>query len=187
MPKPRCSQIFMGKIFKFERRCFASKLQEGIHTKKIWLLHIQIAIVCSVRLNIWYDQILDITAHNDYILNSRNVGKLQTVDTRPFSSIFWMGMGTRLRRANHRLVLYVYQWFYNVQSTSDGGQPCLRDNRASALSAKFCTDQEPKKLSGYGIVGCLHFVIMYGCQWECILYLNKMFVKVRCPYFRSSK
>lgn len=39
----------------------------------------------------------------------------------------------------------VYQWYYNVQSTSDGGQPCLRDKRASALSAKFCTDHAGTK------------------------------------------
>ena len=96
---------FLGKNFRVWAPFLCLKVA-GRHThQKIWLLHIQIAIVCSVRLNIWYDQILDITAHNDYILNSRNVGKLQKVDTRPFSPIFRMGMGTRLRRANHRLVL----------------------------------------------------------------------------------
>ena len=51
----------------------------------------------------------------------------------------------------------VYQWYYNVQLKSGGGQPCLRDKRASALSTKFCTDQEPKKLSGLWNSGLFAF------------------------------
>ena len=76
--------------------------------------------------------------------NFQNVGKLQTVDTRPFSGQAW-GQGYMLVRRLTIDKYCVYQWYYNVQLNSGGGQPCLRDKRASALSAKFCTDHAGTK------------------------------------------
>ena len=83
----------------------------------------------------------------------------------------------------------VYQWYYNVQLNSGGGNLAWETSEHLHYPPNFVQTRNQKSCLVYGIVGCLRFVIIYGCQWECILHLNQMSVEVidQGAVFRNSR